>query len=610
MKFQELCTYFDKVESVSSRLEMTDILAELFGKCTREEVSIVCYLLTGRIVPMFIPVEFNVADKTVLRVLEGMARGCGSRKDIRKLYDRVGDLGLVALEVAGLCGKKRHTAMSVREMYNVLWDIATVSGSGSMEVRDRKIGGLLGELKGIEAKYIVRVLLQQMRLGSSSKTVLDSLSVLKVGDKGEREELDRAFGVCSDLGYVAAVYVESGSAGIKKIGVTPGIPVASMLVEREKGAEEIMKRIPKAIIQPKFDGLRCQIHIGVEKDQKVEERVWTEKWNATNGDDMQGFFGSSTREGRVRLFSRNLEDMTKMFPEIVEAAQAVDVTSGIFDTEVIGYNDETSEFLPFQETMMRKRKYGVGDASRRVPVKAFVFDVIALNGKSMIAVENGKRIETISGIISKKGVIVASSNHMVSTAKETQKIFDEYVSEGLEGVIVKDPGSFYKPGKRGFDWIKLKRASQGHLADTVDVVILGYYFGRGRQADFGIGAILGGVYDAKADEFVTIAKIGTGVTDEQWKEVRSDLDQYRRADAPNQVSVNPSLVPDRWVEPVIVATIEADEITKSPVHTAGADSSGTGFALRFPRLKEWKRDKQPDDVTHVKEIVEMYGKQG
>jgi DNA ligase 1 len=613
MTFHKLSTYFEQISSESSRLAMTDILAELFGDCRGEEVAAVCYLMTARVAPMFIPVEFNVAEKSVLKVLQGIVDEHGGKEGYaRDQYDEIGDLGKVASKVIEEFASKtaKSKQRSILDVYDKMWEIAAISGIGSVGSRNDKISGLLTSGSPIEAKYIVRILLDEMRLGSSDKTVLDALSVLKKGDKQDRDELDRAFGVGSDLGYIAAKYVDGGKAAIKKITVTPGIPVFSMLVEREKEAGAIMKRIPRAIVQPKFDGLRCQIHIGINEERDFTDRLWWKRWDEFSEDDPLSLFGAGKEEYGIRLFSRNLEDMTDMFPDVVTAARDLKVDSAVFDSEIIGYNEDTGEFVPFQETMKRKRKYGIADASMRVPVKAFVFDVIHLDGLSLLKETNEWRLDKLSKLLDTEGLLVRSGNHIAGSADELQKLFDEYVSEGLEGVIVKDPASSYRPGSRVYEWIKLKRASQGHLADTVDVVILGYYFGRGRQAEMGIGALLGGVYDESADMFFSICKIGTGITDEKWREIKIDLDDIAVDVKPKRADVSDQLAPDQWVEPEIVATVEADEITKSPVHTAGRGEGNTGYALRFPRLKIWRRDKLPCDATSIEEIEKMYKKQG
>ena len=597
MKFKELASFFDTIELTTSRLCMADLLANIFSLCSREEAAIVCYLVVGRVAPGFIPIEFHVSEKTILKVFS-QHKDVGHEGVTRK-YESLGDIGLVAMEVAG---KRCSSSLSIMDVYKQFWGIAMVSGTGAVDVRNTKIRLLLDNLCSVEAKFVARILVQKLRLGLAAKTVLDALSVSSGRNKVVRAKIESTYGVCSDLGYVASVFLSAGIKGLKKIVIVPGVPVFPMLVEREKTSAAIIKRIPKAIIQPKFDGLRCQIHIGIEKCV-FNNRVWSMFWDMTQKSDQTNLFNEMSESGvkqcKVKLFSRNLEDLTEMFPELVDAAGKLKISSGIFDSEVIGWNETTQEFFPFQETMTRKRKYSVKDAAQKVPVKAFIFDAIYLDDKSLVSMSNKDRVKLTNNIFTRKGVLIRSKKWIVKSEKQLQKIFENNISEGLEGIIAKCPNSEYKPGCRGFDWIKLKRASHGQLADTVDLVVLGYYYGCGRQADFGIGAFLGGIYDEDQDRFVTLAKIGTGVTDDEWRSIKQELDNIKVSSAPKLVIVDKSLEPDQWVNPEIVVTVEADEVTKSPNHTSG-------YALRFPRLQVWGRDKQPDDSTSLKEIVAMY----
>ncbi len=611
MHFRLFCEYLDRIESVSSRNQITALLAELFTECKEDESAIVCYLLSSRVAPLFVPVEFNVAEKTILAALSAYAHSHGRSYDTAELLREAGDSGDVAEMLVNNTSDssetvQRGTQLSLHTLYDRLWEIASLTGKGSSDHRVRLIADVVGNCSPIEAKYVTRILSQKLRLGLGGKTLLDSLSVSVKGDKGDRDELGRAFGVSPDSGYIAKVYKEKGLEGLCSIQITPGVPVLPMLVEREKDAESIMKRIPNAIVQPKFDGLRCQIHVGAGTDVSMDDRIWWSKWKGKGTSSELSLFEATKEDDSIRIFSRNLEDMTEMFPEIVSAAKQQGLESAILDGEIIGYNENTNEFLPFQETMTRKRKYGVNRRVQELPVKAFIFDVLSVNGESLVHIKNKERVSLLERIVVKKGLLDVASSVVVDSAKELLKVFHDNVTEGLEGVVVKDVNSIYEPGVRGLTWLKLKRAFQGNLADTIDVVILGYYRGRGKQARFGIGALLGGLYDKDLDVYVSITKIGTGITEDQWIAIKKDLDEFVVEEPGETVLVSKKLHPDVWVEPRIVATVEADEITKSPIHTAGAGKEGVGFALRFPRLKVWKRDKLPDDATSVQEIRKMH----
>jgi DNA ligase-1 len=604
MNFKRLSEYFSKIEKTPSRNEMTEILSKLYSKCNKDEVAIISYLLVGRVAPLFINAEFNIASKSLLEALKLLAGELKFRGNPVDVYNKIGDLGSTAEKIIQK-GKNKIEGRSpqVSKVYSDLWEIVGISGGGSVERKKSKIVDMIKRVSPIEAKYIVRILSQELRLGSSSKTVLDALSFSSKGDKRDRLVIERAYGVCSDLGYVAQVYMDGGKKETEKIDITPGIPIASMLVEREKEPESIMKRMKNPIVQPKFDGLRCQIHVGVDEKDGFKNTVWN-KYMSSLDDKQSGFFEKEISS--VKLYSRNLEDLTEMFPAIVEAAKDLKIKSGIFDSEAVGYNENTQEFATFQSTMIRRRKYNIKKAAEKQPIRAFLFDVLYLNGKNLMDISNIERINILRKVIPEDGIVTQSESTVISNTKDLEKKFHKEINAGLEGIIVKDPKSKYQPGARGFDWIKLKRASQGQLADTVDVVILGYYFGRGRQANFGIGAILGGLYDRKKDNFVTLTKIGTGVTDEEWRTIKKDLDKITLKSKLKIIDCDKSVNPDVWVKPSIVATIEADEITRSPVHSSGRGKDGVGYALRFPRLKVWNRDKIPEDSTSIKELKRMY----
>lgn len=612
MNFRLFSEYLSRIEVVSSRLEMTNIIAALFGKCGDEEVAMVCYLMAARVAPLFVPIEFNVAEKTLTKAAEIIVGKRNESYDVVQAFGRLGDIGEVVEEymLKRERGKKSTShsklkLLSLRQVYDQLWAIALQGGSGSSDLRQKMIVALVNSVSPLEAKYILRILSQKLRLGASSKTLLDALSVQKSRSKRDRDELERTYGACADLGYIARVYMKSGVNGLKNIRITPGVPAYAMLVEREKDAESIVQRINKAIVQPKFDGIRCQIHIGVSKGKEMSERVWWHIWQSRHDGHTLSMFGSSTRNDDVKLFSRNLEDLTAMFPDIVEAARSLGLESAVFDAEIVGYNEVAQKFVPFQETMTRKRKYNVLKQVLEVPVCAFVFDVLYLNGEEMVHKRNDERIDVLSRTIGKKGLVRRASSTSVSSAKALKKLFTENIRAGLEGIVIKDGASVYEPGVRSFSWIKLKRASRGHLADSLDVVILGYYRGRGKQAVLGIGALLAGVYNPKEDAYSTVTKIGTGISEVQWKEIKHDLDKITLSERPAQIKINKNLLPDVWVKPEIVVTVEADEITRSPIHTVGVDKNGVGFALRFPRLKVWKRDRLAED-TNSDEVIKMF----
>jgi DNA ligase I, ATP-dependent (dnl1) len=342
-------------------------------------------------------------------------------------------------------------------------------------------------------------------------------------------------------------------------------PIRPALAERLPNAEEIIKKLGRCAVDQKFDGFRAQVH----KD----------------GD-------------KVKVYSRNLEDITGYMPEITEAVKKLKVKKIIFDSEALTYDDETNTLYPFQITIQRKRKHNVEEASQNFPLRLFVFDIMLLDDTQLINEPYSKRRETLEKLFQKEGVISKSSIIITDDPKEFDKFFEITIGNGLEGVVAKKLDAPYAAGARNFSWVKLKRSYKSQLNDTIDTVILGYFKGKGLRAELGIGALLVGVYDEKADMFRTIAKVGSGFSEEQFKELRRMLDDEKVDKKPARV--DSILVPDVWVEPKYVIAVKADEITKSPIHTCGA-KEGVGYALRFPRAVTFIRtDKKAEDTNSVK----------
>ncbi|MBI2599839.1 ATP-dependent DNA ligase [Candidatus Daviesbacteria bacterium] len=571
MTFRELSEYFEKLEKTSSRLTLIDILAELFSKVELKEVGKVAYLIQGRVAPFFEPLEIGMSEKLIA---QSIARVYGvERGQVLKEYGEVGDLGLVAERLSSKF-KAQNSKLSVIEIFDTLRGIAKLTGEGTVEKKISILAGLMEKMSGIEAKHLVRIPLGTSRLGIGDPTVLDAFAKFKLGDRAKRKELEGAYNKVSDLGLIGETLWEKGLEGVKKLDVTVGRPIRSQLAERLPDTKAILQKFGGlAHSQQKFDGFRVQIHKDGEK---------------------------------VRLFSRNLEETTPMFPEIVSGVlKQVKAKTAILDSEALAFNPESEEFLPFQETTKRRRKYGIEEMQKTLPLKAFVFDVMYINGKSLMDLELKERMQQLERVINGEEILIPQPGELVSSEERLNEIFNDALTKGLEGLVVKRPDSKYEAGARNFNWVKLKRHSAGQLKDTIDCVILGYVYGRGKRVSFGAGALLVGVYDKEKDEFVTVSKIGTGLTDEEWREIHRRADKIKVDQKPARV--NSILIPSVWIKPEIVIEVLADEITKSPVHTAGKEGNEPGYALRFPRLVRFREaDRKAEDATTVQELREMY----
>jgi DNA ligase-1 len=297
-----------------------------------------------------------------------------------------------------------------------------------------------------------------------------------------------------------------------------------------------------------------------------------------------------------------------MFVELVNAARQLKDRTLILDGEAIAFNPESDEYRAFHETASRRRQHGIEEAAASMPLVAFVFDVLYRNGRDLTPLSYAERYALLGEVLGGSNVLLPTPLSQADSAEQLTMVLLDNISRGLEGVVVKRMDSPYQAGARNFNWVKLKRTTSGQLNDTVDLVLLGYYYGRGKRTAFGLGAVLAGVYDSDNDRFETITKIGTGLSDEGWREV------HRRAD-PLQVPQKPArvrslLTPDVWLEPEVVVEVLADEITPGTNHTAGKVGDAPGFALRFPRIVAFRdADKRPEDATTVKEIIEMYRQQ-
>ena len=570
MKFSQLADYFEKLEATAKRNEMVALLAELFKSLSPEEINKVSYLCQERLVPNYEKIEFGMSEKLIARSL---SKALGKdENEIWSLYKEMGDLGLLAQEYI----KTKGDVLEILEVYNRLLDIATTAGKGSVEKKTDELAKLFSLASGKEAKYISRIVLGRLRLGIGDPTVLDAFSYAYCGDKSLRPVIERAYNLCSDLGLVGYTLFSKGLDAIKDFKVQVGKPIRMALAERLPTAEDIIAKIGRCSVEPKFDGFRCQIH----KDGKD-----------------------------IKIFSRNLEDNTEMFPDLVDGARKqINSEKAIIEGEALAFNEEAQEFYPFQVTVQRKRKYQIETMMIDLPLKLFAFDLLYLDGEDYTSRPYIERKEKLGKLILPGNVIMVADYIITDDPKELDAFFENAIGSGLEGIVAKRLDAPYQAGARNFNWIKLKRSYKGELTDTVDLVILGYYVGRGARAKFGIGSLLAGVYDSETDTFKTIAKIGSGLTEDEWVKMKNILDEIKVDKKPSRViSV---LEPDVWVEPRYVVEVRADEITRSPVHTAGKDEGELGYALRFPRVERFIRvDRVPEDATTVKEILEMYDMQ-
>jgi DNA ligase 1 len=587
MTFFEFSKTLQKLEQTPSRLEMTYQLADLFSDLSGEETILASYIMQGKLVPPYESQEFNLSVKMIQRVLAKFVNGeysdsqmtdlFGDVKDdttklekVVKKYKKLGDLGLVTQEILRENKVKKH--LSINEIYNKLFQISQDGGSGSQERKVDSLVSLLKETEAISAKFIVRLIIGKLRLGFSTMTMIDALSWAKNKDKSESKALELAYQKKADLGKLAEVYLaydtkEERLAHLEKLSVEAGIPVVPALCQRLNSSEEIIEKMGEVYAEPKFDGLRVQIHF------------------------IRG------RDGvKIKAFTRNLEEVSHMFPELEKAANILKCDSCVLDSEAIGFDPKTGQLVEFQKTMKRKRKHNIGETAKEVPMRFYVFDVLEIDKQSKIDKPLRERKDLLGGLFNKNEVFF-KTDYIVTTDPVVLRSFHEQqLKDGLEGAVMKKSDSIYIGGRKGWSWVKIKEeeGSQGKLSDTLDLVVMGYYAGRGKRSQFGIGAVLVGVSDDQ-ENIKTIAKIGTGLTEDQLVTMKKVCDENKSEQQPSNYQVHKNLFPDVWVKPVVIIEAAADEITKSPTHSVGV-------ALRFPRMIGFRDDKSLEQITKENEL--------
>ncbi|MGQ9780712.1 MAG: ATP-dependent DNA ligase [Nitrososphaeria archaeon] len=575
MRFSELSSALARLSETTKRLEMIGILAELFKKTDSHIIDKVVYMIQGKLYPDYVGVEIGIAEKLAAKAIANVSGV--SVEEIEKLTSRMGDLGDVAEQ---LVAKKAQVTLfseplTVEKVFMALDRAARTSGGGAQETKLRILSGLLSESEPMEAKFIVRFVVGTLRLGVADYTILDGLAEAFAGGKVNREQIERAYNSSSDLGLVARALAEGGINALKEFKISVGRPIRPMLAERLTNAHEALQKIGGAAsVEYKLDGERVQIHkIGKE----------------------------------VTLFSRRLENITHHFPDVAKAAREhLLFKTGIIEGEIVAVNPDTGELRPFQELMHRRRKYEVEKAMEGIPTMIYAFDILMVDGKDLTQEPYRIRREWLTKCLQEGSSIRLVPNKVTSSPEEVEKFMNLAISDGCEGVVIKDLASVYRAGAREFSWIKLKREYRSELADTLDLVIVGAFHGKGKRTGK-YGTYLLAAYDDDKDIFESVSKVGTGFTDEDLEKFQRILDRYKIEHVHSRV--NSGIEPDVWFTPQLVVEIIASEITLSPIYTAGYGvfKKDAGLALRFPKFTGRIRDdKGPEDATTVKEIVELY----
>jgi len=577
MLYSTLVETYEKLEATTKRLEMTDILAELLAEATPDELEKVIYLTQGKIHPDWTgEPEIGMAEKMVI---ETIVKATGLKKEkVEELIAETGDVGHAAEAAMRLkkIGNLGARELTVSEVYETLDQISKESGKGSSGRKIDRLMRLIVRASPLGARYLARTVTGTLRLGIGDMTILDALAQAYTGSKTNRDILERAYNLTSDLGDVARILAEEGLEAVEKAHVVVGKPIMAMSAQRLSTPEEITEKLEgKCAAEYKLDGERFQIH---KKGDSIE------------------------------IFSRRLENITHMYPDAAGMAlEHVRADTAIIEGEAVAIDPETEEMRPFQTLMHRRRKYKIEEMMEKLPVAVFLFDCLYADGEDMTLEPYPERRRRLEELVEETDRFKIVRSMETSDPAELERFFEQAIADGTEGLVVKSTSeeSIYRAGARSWLWVKLKRSYQSKMIEPVDLVVVGAFHGRGRRAG-SYGALLAAAFDHEEDTYKTVCKVGTGFTDENLEKIPEMMEEYRREE--RHPLVDSLIEADIWFSPGVVMEVLGDELTLSPTHTAafGRLREDSGLAVRFPRFQRWREDKSPEEATTVEELVDMY----
>ncbi|MHA1648751.1 MAG: ATP-dependent DNA ligase [Candidatus Helarchaeota archaeon] len=581
MRYGVLAKAYEELESTSKRLEMTDILVKLIKQTPVEILDKVIFLTQGKLHPSWLGLPvIGIAEKSAIKAVS-LATGI----NIKIIDEKVKEIGDLGSAFEKFSTKKRQktlisTPITVKRVYLTLDEIAQASGPGSADFKIRKLAGLLADVNKLEGKWILRTVLGKLRFGIADQTIMDALAIAFTGDKSSKPIIERGYNIHPNLGEIAKTLAKEGLSAIENMKIELFTPVRMMLAQRLSSIKEILEKLGgKCACEFKYDGERIQAH---KSGKKVE------------------------------LYSRNLENATSQYPDVCELITQLKANETIVEGECVAINPESGELRPFQELMHRRRKYEIDDAIEKYPVCLFLFDILKKGKTNLIDFPYTERRKILENIVRENDHLKLATAIISDNVTEIEAFFNTSIESGCEGIIAKSikNDSVYQAGARGWLWIKLKESYQSKMVDSIDVVVVGAYWGRGKRART-YGALLCAILDEKEQKYKTICKVGSGFTDEN---LAGFIEKFEK----NKMDIKPSKVisiikpePDIWFEPKFVMEVIGDELTLSPTHTAGFNSirQNSGLAIRFPRFLRWREDKSPADITTESEVIDMYNQQ-
>ena len=553
MDYSQLVKVYEELSNTTKLLEKRDILSNFLRSVDKKNLENVINLLQGRNFPEWDSRKIGVGTQIIIK---SISTNSGiSTSEINNLWADIGDLGKVTEKI--MSNKKQATLMSesltIKGVVIRNQKLSEITGSGTVSRKVSIISELISSTTPVGAKYLVRILLEDLRTGAGLGVIRDAISdAFDI----EKSKIQRSYDLTTDLAKVGFIAKTEGESGLNNLTINVGNPIKVMLFQKSETFDDAFEKVgTPAAIEYKYDGFRIQIH---------------------------------RNKSKITLFTRNLEDVTRQFPDIIEFVKRdINSKSFIIDCEAIGYDQKTKVWKPFQDISQRiKRKYNIEEMVKKVPIMILAFDILFLNGKSLLETPFGERREMLNSVIkSEQFAIDVAKSIVTENVKTAQSFYERALLNGAEGVMVKNLNGIYKPGSRVGFGLKMKP-----VMESLDLTIVGAEWGTGKRANW-LSSFTLACRDG--DNFLEIGKMGTGLKEKESGGL--SFSQLTKLLKGNILSKNGRTVE---IKPEVIIEVEYEEIQKSPTYSSG-------FALRFPRVLRLREDLSLADVDNLKKVTSL-----